>query len=277
MGTCIFCNRPAGFFRRDHKDCRVRFDEGTERLCTVAQSVLKSSIPLSDADESAGLIVHEYGLSQAARDTVLVDVWSTALADFADDGVVTREEEKILSDYRRVFGLSQDQLDKNGAYTRLIQALVLRDVEEDGMSSRFDAAGFSLINFQKTEKLIWIFSNVDYIEERTRREYVGGSSGFSVRVAKGVYLRQSAYRGQSVDRVESIHVDTGYAAFTDRHIYFSGPRKAWRTPYRKIISLTPYSDGLGIMKDAGSAKPQTLVTGDGVFAYNLAQALAQRV
>ena len=40
-------------------------------------------------------------------------------------------------------------------------------------------------------------------------------------------------------------------------------------------SFEPYEDGFGIMRDAQTAKPQTFVTGDGWFVYNLATNLAQ--
>ena len=43
----------------------------------------------------------------------------------------------------------------------------------------------------------------------------------------------------------------------------------------RTISLNRYEDGLGIMRDAQTAKPQTFRTGDGWFAYNLAVNLAQ--
>jgi len=36
----------------------------------------------------------------------------------------------------------------------------------------------------------------------------------------------------------------------------------------------PYSDGIGIHRDAASAKPQIFVTGDGWFTYNLVVNLA---
>lgn len=42
-----------------------------------------------------------------------------------------------------------------------------------------------------------------------------------------------------------------------------------------IVSFDPYDDGSGIMRDAQSAKPQTLRTGDGRFACTLAACLAQ--
>ena len=40
-------------------------------------------------------------------------------------------------------------------------------------------------------------------------------------------------------------------------------------------SNQPYNDGLGIMQDAQTAKPQTFRTGDGWFAHNLAVNLSQ--
>jgi hypothetical protein len=40
-------------------------------------------------------------------------------------------------------------------------------------------------------------------------------------------------------------------------------------PYRKIVSVEPFKDGIGIQRDAMTAKPQIFVLDDGWFAYNL--------
>ena len=39
----------------------------------------------------------------------------------------------------------------------------------------------------------------------------------------------------------------------------------------RIVSFDPHDDGLGIMRDAQTARPQAFRTGDAWFAYNLAQ------
>ena len=70
-----------------------------------------------------------------------------------------------------------------------------------------------------------------------------------------------------------IHADTGMLGLTTKHIYFAGPRKKFRVRYDRIVAFEPYSDGLGIMRDAQSAKPQSFVTGDGWFVYNQAATL----
>ena len=62
---------------------------------------------------------------------------------------------------------------------------------------------------------------------------------------------------------------------TTKHLCFAGSRKRFRVRYDRIVSFDPYDDGFGIMREAQSAKPQTLRTGDGWFPYNLATNLVQ--
>ena len=68
-----------------------------------------------------------------------------------------------------------------------------------------------------------------------------------------------------------IHADTGMLGLTTKHIYFAGSRKRFRVRYDRIVAFEPYSDELGIMQDAQTARPQTFRTGDGWFAYNLGE------
>jgi hypothetical protein len=131
------------------------------------------------------------------------------------------------------------------------------------------------LNFQKGEQVVWVFEQVDDLEEKTRREYVGGSRGVSVRVMKGVYYHVGGFKGHALDRTERVHVDTGLVALTTKQIYFSGERKGFRIPYTKILSFEPFTNGLRVMRDALSAKPQIFVTHDGWFTYNLVTNLAR--
>ena len=71
--------------------------------------------------------------------------------------------------------------------------------------------------------------------------------------------------------VGTIHADTGMLGLTTRHIYFADSQKRFRARYDRIVAFDPFEDGLGIMRDAQTAKPQTFRTGDGWSACNLAQ------
>jgi len=122
---------------------------------------------------------------------------------------------------------------------------------------------------------VWVFQRCDYLEDKIHRQYEGGSQGVSIRVMKGVYYRMGAFKGQAVDRTERVHVDTGLVVVTDKNIYFAGPAESLRIPYTKIVSFQPFSDGIGVIRDAASAKPQIFVTHDGWFTYNLVTNLAK--
>jgi hypothetical protein len=151
----------------------------------------------------------------------------------------------------------------------------LRDLLNGVIPNRMRFDGNLPLNLQKGEQVVWAFEQVDYLEEKTRRQYVGGSRGISVRVVKGVYYHFGGFRGHAIDRTERVHVDTGLVAITTKQIYFAGAKKAFRIPYTKIVSFEPYSNGVGIMRDAASAKPQLLVTHAGWFTYNLVTNLAR--
>lgn len=61
---------------------------------------------------------------------------------------------------------------------------------------------------------------------------------------------------------------------SSKHIYFAGSHKRFRIRYDKIVSFEPYCDGVGLQRDAATAKPQAFKTGDGWFTYNLIRNLA---
>ena len=206
---------------------------------------------------------------------LLVSGWAQAVEKFLDDGVLDEAEEARLVDLQDRFSLSQAELDVSGAFAKVAKAAVLRELLEGKLPQRMKIGDQHPFNFQKDERVVWAFANCEYLEDKTRRQYVGGSQGFSVRVMKGVYYRAGAFRGQSIERTERVTVDRGLVAFTNKHIYFAGPATSLRVAYSKIVSFQPFSDGLGIVRDAASAKPQIFVTGDGWFSYNLAMNLAQ--
>ena len=44
-------------------------------------------------------------------------------------------------------------------------------------------------NFLNGEKLVQGFDSVRYLEDKVRRQYVGGPQGVSIRIVRGVYYR----------------------------------------------------------------------------------------
>lgn len=206
---------------------------------------------------------------------LVVSGWEKAVGVAFEDGILSEEEEKSLGELQEHFSLSQQMLDRNGAFSTMIKGAVLREVLDGVIPERMRIDEDLPFNLQKTEKIVWVFGDVEYYEERARTHYVGGSQGISVRIAKGLYYRTGGFKGERVQTSESIHADTGLLGITNKHIYFAGPSKRFRIAYNKIVAFESFSDGIGVQRDAQTAKPQSFCTGDGWFTYNLITNLAK--
>ena len=197
---------------------------------------------------------------------LLIDAWVAAVEGSMEDGILTQAEENALFRYMAYFNFSRDEVED--AHRDLVRAVVIRDLMEGEITYRLNVTGHPF-NLQKSEKLVWAFRGVQYIETKTKRERRGTSHGLSIRVARGLYYRPSTFKSRVHEWDENVHVDTGILGVTPKHLYFSGPRKSFRVRYDKIVAYDPFSDGIGFTQDAANAKPKKFVTGDGWFIYNL--------
>lgn len=269
MGQCIYCGNDAGLLRKFHKDCKSRYEAGQKKLTELALSAAKGSADLTTTRTAVDSIVAGSFIRPEELKTTLVNGFEVSVHQALEDGIITQDEEDALDKYKDYFRLTQNDLDTSGAFTKLVQAGVLRDLMDGKIPKRINITGQIPFNLQKSEELVWVFQDVKYYEVRSRTSYSGGYSGMSVRVAKGLYYRTGSFRGNPIVTSEATHAGTGILGITTKHIYFAGGQKAFRVPYQKIVSFTPYSDGFGLQRDAQTAKPQSFVVGDGWFVYNL--------
>jgi hypothetical protein len=72
--------------------------------------------------------------------------------------------------------------------------------------------------------------------------YRGRSTGVSVRVARGVWLRQSGSRGTPEKGM--VPVAHGMLVATNRRLVFAGDQKSVAVPFEKMSSFEPMRDGL---------------------------------
>jgi hypothetical protein len=275
MGDCKYCGKPAGLLRSVHKECQNKHDSGKAEIVSLVKAAAHDSSITGSLKTASEGIAEKHFIDKSDVPAVVIEGWEKAVDGAFEDGVLTEEEESNLVEIQSHFEFSQKELDKKGAYTKVVKGVVLRELLNGKLPEKFVPNFNHPLNLQKDEKLVWLFQDVQCYELKTRRHYEGGSKGFSVRIAKGLYYRAGAFRAHPVETTEVVLVDTGILAFTNKHLYFAGGTKSFRVPYKKIVSFEPYSDGIGIQRDTATAKPQTFVTGDGWFTYNLAMNLSQ--
>jgi hypothetical protein len=240
----------------------------------ILSDILTSNLDRLDKDLATlteeGLVRPEEGRA------MLADAWGVAVGKFLEDDCLAPHEEQLLDRIRERYSLTHDELDRAGADTRFFKALTIRDALEGKLPQRVAFAGMIPFNLQKSESLVWVFQDVKYYEYRSSTHYEATSRGVSIRIARGVYYRVGAFKGHPVHEQHQVLADAGILGLTNKHLYFSGATEHFRVPYDKVVEFQPFSDGLGIQRDAATAKPQLFETGDGWFAYNLVINLARR-
>ena len=226
---------------------------------------------LNELDES----LRQSGLHQGQQTALLVRAWEAAVEGTLEDGLLTQDEENSLHRYLDHFNITASQADDNGALNSVVKSAVIRDIAEGVVPQRQNIQGRIPFNLMKSETLVWVMQDVDYLETVVRRERRGTSHGLSIKIARGFYYRPGTFRSRAVEWEETVHQDTGLLGFTTKHLYFSGGKKKFRVRYDRIVDFEPFSNELAIMRDAQRTKLQSFGVGDGWFAFNLAANLAQ--
>lgn len=123
---------------------------------------------------------------------------------------------------------------------------------------------------ESDEKFYWEQA-AELWEVETHSEFVGGYSGVSVRIARGVYARTGGGRGHRVSKESLDPIDRGEIYLSDKRLLFSGSRGVVEIPYKKIGAILPFKDGARI--DRINAKPMTFVTHDARLPIILGRAI----
>ena len=165
----------------------ARLDQaGADRVMLEARL---AAISVQDGDahlQDLALSIRQAGLGQDEANRLLILAWETAVQGALEDGLLSLDEETALARYADYFSLTQQDLDRNGAQTSLVQAAVIRDATQGIIPQRQLASGNVPFNLMKSEQLVWVTQGVDYLETVVRRGRRGTSRGLSIRVARGL-------------------------------------------------------------------------------------------
>ena len=142
---------------------RLTFDA---RLAAVAVEDPESH--LADLTES----LRDSVLPQSQQTEILIRAWEAAVESALEDGLLTLDEENSLGRYMDHFNLTQDRMNQNGVLTQVVKAAVIRDITEGIVPDRQNIAGRVAFNLMKSEKLVWVMTDVDY-----RRSQPAGNAG----------------------------------------------------------------------------------------------------
>ena len=109
------------------------------------------------------------------------------------------------------------------------------------------------INLPKSEQCYFTTEAV-WLENRTVTQRINyGGPALRIKIMKGVYYRAGSVGVQRITSEQLQEIDNGTLYITNKRIIFTGNKKNSNILLSKVLSVTPYSDGVGIEKDTGKS------------------------
>ncbi len=268
MADCRYCGKPAGFLRHQHPDCRRRHDEAAAKIPDFFVKALQSPMSGSRFRETIDQAAAQNFVPSAERDELVRRGLGAMIKGALAGGILTDAEDERINEFQHDFGMPLSALGDEGS--ALAKARILRALDAGQIPPvNVIVEGALAPRLETDERALWSFDDARYLTFRSRTHYVGGSTGISVRVMRGVYYRVGGFRGEPIKTDFLSNEDSGSLTIAQRNVYFVGTRRALKIPVRKIASAQLYSDGIEILLNGVSAKPAFFMIGDAPFAANL--------
>ena len=207
-------------------------------------------------------------LSTEGEKEACMYVLNKAAENFMKDGLLNDQEENLIRSFAHSFNLSIDNLPakyKDSDLAKIAEMTVLKDFAKGVLPSTFVQLPILL---SKNESLLWTYNNVNFYQEKVEKEFVRNSGGFSFKVMKGVYYHTGRSKGHPIEHKYMEKVATGDLFVTNQNLIFYSTEKGVKIPYKKLVGITPYSDGIEVLKD-GNSKRIIFQGFDSWFVMNL--------
>ncbi len=276
MAQCKYCKGDAGFFKSKHAECEKKHKEGCQNLTTLLLQAFNDYTDFYLLDNQIRALSTLSYISDETKEEIYSNVFDKAVEEYLNDGIISDMEAKTIARYQQYTALSQQKLNANKSLERVVQARILQQLFSGQVpTSSISINGTLPFLLQKNESIIWVYRNVQYYEQKVKKEYRGRSQGASFRVMKGVYYRVGGFKGTPIETLHNVHIGTGIVGLTTKHVYFSCPQKSFKIPFSKLIHIEAFSDGLGLQRDGASARPLFFKGMDSWFIYNFIMNITQ--
>ena len=193
-------------------------------------------------------------VTQDQKFDAYMHVLNRAAHNFLSNGLISDSEQQQIENYAQSLSLPLYDLPaqyQNTDIEKVNQAIIIKNLQRGLLPQ----GGVSLpVLLGKSEAVLWVYSGVTFYQEKIEREYKHHGGGFSFKVMKGGYYRTNSGVGSLI--------------ITNKNIIFYAQTKSVKIPFKKIVGVTPYSDGLEVHKD-GNAKRMVFQGFDSWFVMNI--------
>jgi DNA-directed RNA polymerase subunit F len=183
-------------------------------------------------------------IAKRISEEVRTDYVNNFLKTITSDDRLSPDEERELDSISKSLNI---ELKMDEATRNKLQRLKLYWVIENGEPASIQTN----INLTRNENC-YFHAQVEWHEKRrvTKRiDYHGPVA--RIRIMKGVYYRIGSISPNVVSTEEWRHIDSGNLYLTNTRIIFMGSSKNSSIRLNKVLSFSPYSNGVEVDKDTG--------------------------
>ena len=196
-------------------------------------------------------------------------VLNKAATNFMRNGIITNAEQQKIDDFVNLLSLPLNNLPtkyQNTNISKLGQMTILKNIQ-NGIIPKSNIGAPILLG--KNESILWTYCGVNLYLEKITKEWVGRSSGYNIRIMKGISYRVGQMKGRPVEHSSMELNGIGLLYVTNKNLIFQSQEKGLKIPFTKIIGISPYSDGIEVHKDGANQKRITMQGFDPWFLMNL--------
>jgi hypothetical protein len=177
-------------------------------------------------------------IPERQRQKLYGDAFRTYSESVLSDDCLTLDEENALASVMEGLDIGP------GAFNSTFRDVATRLTIAAANAGRLPTLPSSHLMTKANEVVHWE-DGANLMKEVVLREFVGGYSGFSFPIAKGIRYRTGSARGHSVVVGTQMQVaDNGYLTVTSQRIAYMGARKSLEIAFAKLMSVDVFTDGV---------------------------------
>jgi hypothetical protein len=244
---CPICNRPLSLVARifGHRSCRKCRVQALARFTALLTAIAHGGGKAELARPQLEKLSVDGEIPARVQSKIRWDLFASIAEEALTQSVFTQSrEEQLLRSGDDLIGHSPDFPDGGDLRSQLDTVLTehpdLSDLVMKWIIARANAGRLEAIDspqiLLKAGERAHLQMPAEILEETSVRQY----SGFSVRIAKGLYY----HVGQSQPLKSVKTVDHGLLTVTSKRVVYTGAQRSVEILYSKLLGVSPYTDGI---------------------------------
>lgn len=224
------------FRSKEEKERIVQAQDAFDSFAASAASAAPSAAVTLARQFTAqhGIAVPDSDEVEERRDNAFLTYAETVLAD----DHLTVEEEEAFGEVAAALGVTQERF--QAEFGETLSRLVVARLN----NGRLQALVEHELMVKQGES-VYLEIAAALMKEVSIREWQGGTSGVSFRIAKGVRYHVGRIKGRSVVVGTELQIDdVGVLAVSSKRIVFMGDKRTMEIPLAKLLNLDMFEDGV---------------------------------